>query len=337
MDSSPTLQDFVLNLIYDPVARSAFELDPTGTLQEAGLGDVTAADVQDVLPLVLDYAPLAGVQSIDGLSQVDDLTTGVANLDVAGAAAHLQAITAHLGGPASQVTGDLNVAAAGAVTVTAGQLVDGVLHGGVGVDQDGLFGRAGLGVHGLGAHGLGVQGLGLDGLGLDGLGLDGHGGLSADHDPAAGLDGSVTAPVQDTVTNVTYSADGVLSHATTITAGTLDGTVNTVTGLTGSLDLDVSGVHGATSSVIGSVLGSEVGSLTGGLLPDGTGVGGTVDGSLHSTVDGTVGDVEHHVSGVIGGATGLVGGVTGAVSGDPHTTEPDAGHGLLGGLTGLDF
>ena len=27
MDSSPTLQDFVLNLIYDPTARSAFQLD----------------------------------------------------------------------------------------------------------------------------------------------------------------------------------------------------------------------------------------------------------------------------------------------------------------------
>jgi hypothetical protein len=206
------------------------------------------------------------------------------------------------------------------------------------VNDGGLFGRAGLGVHGLGVHGVGLDGLGL---GLDGLGLDGLGGLGADHDPAAGLDGSVTAPVHDTVTDVTYSADGVLSHATSITAGTLDGTVNTVTGLTGSLDLDVSGVHGATSSVIGSVLGSDLGGLTGGLLPDGTGVGGTVDGTLHGTlngtVDGTVGGVEHHVSGVVGGATGLVGGATGAVTGDTHTTEPEAGHGLLGGLTGLDF
>jgi hypothetical protein len=313
MDSSPTLQDFVLNLIYDPVARSAFELDPHGTLQQAGLGDVTAADVPDVLPLVLDYAPLAGVQSIDGLSQVDDLTTGVANLDIAGAAAHLQTITAHLGGTTSQVTGDLNIAAAGAVTVTADHLVNGVLHGGVGVGDGGLFGHAGLG----------LDGLGLDGVGLDGLGLDGHGGLTVDHDPAGGLDASVTAPVHQTVADVTYTADGLLSHATT---GTLDGTVNTVTGLTGSLDLDVSGVHGATSSVIGSVLGSDLtGSLTGGLLPDGTGV------------DSTLGGVEHHVSGVVGGATGLVGGVTGAVGGETHPAEPDAGHGLLGGLAGLDF
>jgi hypothetical protein len=37
MDSSPTLQDFVLNLIYDPAARSAFELDPESALH-AGPG-----------------------------------------------------------------------------------------------------------------------------------------------------------------------------------------------------------------------------------------------------------------------------------------------------------
>ena len=95
MESSPTLQDFVLNLIYDPVARDAFEVDPHGTLQEAGLGDVTAADVQDVLPLVLDFAPLRGLSSIDSVPSVDSLTTGVGNLvdaDVAKESANLQAL-----------------------------------------------------------------------------------------------------------------------------------------------------------------------------------------------------------------------------------------------------
>jgi hypothetical protein len=56
MDSSPTLQDFVLNLIYDPGARSAFELDPHGTLEAAGLGDdidVCAREsLLDVVPRV---------------------------------------------------------------------------------------------------------------------------------------------------------------------------------------------------------------------------------------------------------------------------------------------
>jgi hypothetical protein len=306
MDPSPTLQDFVLNLIYDPGARSAFELDPHGALQEAGLGDVTAADVQDVLPLVLDYAPLGGVTGLDGLSQVDDLTTGVANLDVAGAAAHLQTIAAQLGGPASHVTGDLNVAAAGAVTVSADHLVRGVLDGGIGLHDGGLLGHGGVGL-GAGGHDFVWLESGAE-----------VGGLTADHDPAAGLDASVTVPLVDhTVADVTYTADGLVSHTALTTTGSLDATINVVTDVTGSigvnglLDLDGSGAHGATSSVIGSVLG---GGSTGGLLPDGTDVGGTVAG------------VEHHVSTV----TGVVGGLT-------HAVEPDAGHDVLDGLTGLHF
>ncbi|GAA0558651.1 IniB N-terminal domain-containing protein [Paractinoplanes ferrugineus] len=293
MESSPTLQDFVLNLIYDPVARDAFEIDPHGTLQEAGLGEVTAADVQDVLPLVLDFAPLNGLHSIDGLAQVDSLTTGVANLDIAGAAAHLQTITAQLGGTASHVTGDLNVAAAGAVTVTADHLVSGVLDGGLGLSTGGLFGT---------------------------------GGVTVDHDPAAGLDavvhggvtagvtGGLTTPVEHAVTDVTYGTDNLVPHVSAGVSGSLDATVNTVTGLPGSFDLDVSGVHGATSSIVGPVLGSDV---TGGLLPDGS--------AVHSTIAG----VDHTVSGVLGGVTGATG-----------TTDPahgQDGHGLLGGLTGLDF
>src|SRR3954453_8096059 len=105
MESSPTLQDFVLNLIYDPAARSAFELDPEVTLQHAGLGDITAADVQQVIPLVVDSAPVSGLAGATG---VDDLTTGVANLDVAGAVSQLQAITSQLAAVPTQALGDVN-------------------------------------------------------------------------------------------------------------------------------------------------------------------------------------------------------------------------------------
>jgi hypothetical protein len=319
MDSSATLQDFVLNLIYDQDARTAFELDPHGTLEAAGLGDVTAADVQDVLPLVLDYAPLGNVPALDGLTQVDDLTTGVANLDVAGAVAHLQTITAQVSGAPSHLTGDLNIAAASTVTVTADHLVSGVLHTGTGLTggltgnlTGSLTGGSGL-TQGLFGH--------TDVHGHAGVGVDtgvGVGGLDIAHDPAAGLDAQVTTQVDHAVADVTYGSDGVVSHATIATTGTLDATVNAVTGVTGSLGvdvsgLDVSGVHEATSSVVGSVLGSD---STGGGLLDGTGV------------DGVTGAVEHHVSSV----TGLVGGLTHTT---PATTEPeqtDAGHDLLGGL-----
>ncbi len=115
MDSFPTLQEFVLNLIYDPSARSAFELDPESALHAAGLGDITAADVQQVIPLVVDSAPVTGLH---GLTGADDLTTGVANLDVAGAVSHLQAITAQVAFPAAHLNAEVN----GNLTVNAAVL-----------------------------------------------------------------------------------------------------------------------------------------------------------------------------------------------------------------------
>ncbi|WP_433363536.1 IniB N-terminal domain-containing protein [Actinoplanes sp. CA-142083] len=278
MDSSPTLQDFVLNLIYDPGARSAFELDPHGTLEAAGLGDITAADVQDVLPLVLDYAPLSNVPAQAGLAQVDEVTTGVAHLDVAGAVAHLQSITAQVGGSTYSHAADLNVAAA--TTVTADHLLSTV---------------------------------------------DVTGGLGLIHDPAAGLDATVVTTVDHTTADVAYSAESVVSHAAV--TGTLDATVNTATGVTGGLD--VAGVHEATSSLAGSLTGDLGGTISGTV----GGVDHTVGGLLpDGTVDGVLGDatgvIDHHVSGV----TGLVDGLTHPTPPAPEPVEPDAGHGLLGGL-----
>jgi hypothetical protein len=51
------LHDFVLNLMIDDAARSAFAADPTAVLADAGLSDVTPQDIQEVAPLVAEYAP----------------------------------------------------------------------------------------------------------------------------------------------------------------------------------------------------------------------------------------------------------------------------------------
>ena len=279
MEFSPTLQDFVLNLIYDPGARSAFELDPHGTLEAAGLGDVTAADVQDVLPLVLDYAPLGAVPAPAGLSPVDDVTTGVAHLDVVGAVAQLQTITAQVGdGVYSHATSDLNLAAAGAMT--ADHLVSGVV----------------------------TTGVSLTG-GLD-LSHDPAAGIDAV------VNTTVDTTVGHTAADVTYSTDNVISHAAV--TGTLDATVNATTGLTGSLGidaggLDVPGVHEATSSLAGDLAG--VHHATAGLLPDGTvdGATGVLDHHVPS-VTGLLGGVTHPAAAepapepghdLLGGLTGL--------------------------------
>lgn len=55
--SFQNLQDFVLNLLNDEAARSAYAADPTGALSDAGLGDLTPQDVQEVIPLVTDALP----------------------------------------------------------------------------------------------------------------------------------------------------------------------------------------------------------------------------------------------------------------------------------------
>jgi hypothetical protein len=60
-----TLQEFTLNLLNNEQARSLFAADPTGALQSAGLGGITAGDVHEILPLVLDMAPTNVVEAFE--------------------------------------------------------------------------------------------------------------------------------------------------------------------------------------------------------------------------------------------------------------------------------
>ncbi|MEV4282688.1 IniB N-terminal domain-containing protein [Actinoplanes xinjiangensis] len=262
--TSPTLQDFVLNLIYDPAARSAFELDPEATLRHAGLDDITATDVQQVLPLVIDSAPVAGLTGPDGL---DDLTTGVASLDVAGAVAQLQAI-------AAQVTHDplAEINATSSVNVTV-----------LGLDADGLAQVSVL----------------PDTLNL-GVGTSATvGGLSAEHDPALDVDSAVATSSTFVVDPVPYDSGLTADLDAGLTGdlgGDLGGVLDTVSNVpalpetVGSGLLDVPGVHEATSSI---------GSL---IQPDLSGVTSldAVDG-LTGTVTGTVSGVGDSLHGLTGG------------------------------------
>nr|WP_296073513.1 IniB N-terminal domain-containing protein [uncultured Actinoplanes sp.] len=298
MDAPGTLQDFVLNLIYDPAARSAFELDPEATLQHAGLGDITAADVQQVIPLVVDSAPVYG---LGGTTGVDDITTGVANLDVAGAVSQLQAITSQIAVVPSQALGDVNY--------TLGNTVASVNAAVIGVTGD-------TGVHGsvLSGNSLGISG--VDTVGTVGtVAPVGVGGLDAGSDPALDLDSNVVAPVDTTVGDT-------LGHLAPVTGagpvGVLDSGLDTVANLPSAIDLghsgvlDVPGVDAATSSV---------GSL---VKPD---LGGTLHDPVH--------DVHHAVTGTVGEAGHAVGGVLGGVTG--HATEQEPAHDVLGDVTGLHF
>jgi hypothetical protein len=287
MESSPTLQDFVLNLIYDPAARSVFELDPESALQHAGLGDITAADVQQVIPLVLDYAPVTG---ITGLTGVDDLTTGVANLDVAGAVAQLQTITSQVAYAPTHTIGDLS-AGVGVNTTVVGVTGDNLLSGSV------------------------FSGATLDSSGLSGVSAVGPvdlGWLSPGEDPGLGLDSHVVAPVEGTVQGVVPDVNHLLPVTNVGPLGPLDTGINTVTTLPGSIDLshspdlDVTGVNSATSSVVGSLVKPDLGGdlahdpvhdLHSSVTDAAHGVTSTLDGIGHPAEDTT----GHDLLGGIGG------------------------------------
>ncbi|MBE1579405.1 IniB N-terminal domain-containing protein [Amycolatopsis roodepoortensis] len=66
MGSVQTLHDFTLNLLNDTAARAAFATNPQQVLADAGLGDINAADVHEVVPLVLDFVPVGTVTDLTG-------------------------------------------------------------------------------------------------------------------------------------------------------------------------------------------------------------------------------------------------------------------------------
>ncbi|WP_410663348.1 IniB N-terminal domain-containing protein [Amycolatopsis sp. lyj-84] len=90
MNPTQSLYDFTLNLLNDPSARDSFGSDPQRTLNDAGLGDISGADLHEILPLVLDYAPTNTVGGGNGLD-LDSITTGQA-----GAIEQLKALTQNL-------------------------------------------------------------------------------------------------------------------------------------------------------------------------------------------------------------------------------------------------
>ncbi|MFI6099566.1 IniB N-terminal domain-containing protein [Lentzea sp. NPDC051213] len=88
MGTQTTLHDFTLTLLGDLDARAEFQADPEGTLDAAGLSDITAADLHDILPLVLDAASVVNVDAIDqllaetgDLTAADQLTAIVGNVE----------------------------------------------------------------------------------------------------------------------------------------------------------------------------------------------------------------------------------------------------------------
>ena len=79
-----TLHDFTLGLLTDLDAREAFQQDPLGCLEAAGLSDITAGDVHDILPLVLDAASVPNVEAVDEILGGSELPAVDSLLQIAG-------------------------------------------------------------------------------------------------------------------------------------------------------------------------------------------------------------------------------------------------------------
>jgi hypothetical protein len=247
MEPTQTLHDFVLNLLTNPEALSAFRLDPEAALAEAGLDDVTAADVQDVVPLVVDYTSVHAAPS-DGTAQVN-FDVSADNSTVIG---QLQNLTEQLAVNPQPTNLDGNLAVAGTLAA----------------DSTGL---------GLTAGGLGGVGVAAGTSGVS-AGVDAD--LSGAYDVAGTLDSDVVEPVTGDLTGTVDSTTGVLDGGV---GTTLDGVLGQPGGLTSGLDdptdlvdsLGVTNDLGVTNNL--PVVDDATGAVSGVL--DGVGAGGLLDGS----------------------------------------------------------
>lgn len=192
MQPVETLQDFALNLLRDADAMSAFDSDPTGVLQAANLGDVTAQDIHEILPLVADYAPAQDFGDIGSPLDVVNELDAVGLSDVESNLGNLAGTTAI----AENLIGDVGLGQAVDTSVldqvtNSGDLLQDVTGAGVGdtgIDAvDDLTSKVGDVTGGVDAGGLDVS---------DGLDLH-----SAVDDTVGDLTGNLSGNLTDNLTD----------------------------------------------------------------------------------------------------------------------------------------
>lgn len=303
MQSPSTLHDFVLNLLSDPSLKAAFAADAEGTLEQAGLADITAVDVQEVIPLVIDLLPAtpAGLPAVDGV-YFDGVVEDALAEGPLGAISQLQAV-------ASQLT-QSGVSLSDISSSSAGLLA---------ADENGLTVWAGTNtadVYGAGAVKL-------------------NGDFSAVGDVTSVLDQTaspVTGTALDVADTATSTVDSTLATATGVVPGA-DGLLGQLTGVTGLADGLLGTVGGADASLGGALQVTGLGSVAEGNVGlQSHDTVGQVTGIAGNAV-GTVSGVADHATGLVGDTAG-VGNVVGSVTGVAGDL-PVVGDGLdLGGLLG---
>jgi hypothetical protein len=323
MDSVQTLHDFALNLLNDPTALAAFGTDPQQALALAGLGDVSAADVHEVIPLVLDYVPVDSLPAVGGLPQVGDLSSlGTDATGIQGAIDQLTALTAGLGLPATSAlpgVGDLGTGELPAIGDLGLPAVPGV---------DAL-----PGVNDLTNTAAGVTALASDPTGAFGTAGDLGGSLDATQ-VAGNLVYSVTdvdhSSVVGAVAQATDLSDNVLGNVSNnATAPVYEG-ASQVGDVSGDLTHTVNGLVGQVGDFSGILKGA--GDLESARSAGGEHHGGGLHGGLGevtNTVTSATGlDVDHNAVGQVGE---LASGNGSAVH-DVVSDVSDVSHNALGNL-----
>ncbi|MFD4673121.1 IniB N-terminal domain-containing protein [Lentzea sp. NPDC058450] len=299
MTQPSNLHDFVLNLLSDPSLKAAFANDAQGTLEQAGLADITALDVQEVIPLVLDLVP-----AVDGLPTVESLDLNLPADDLLaegplGAISQLQAVASQLTSSGVSLS-DLHTSSAGVLAA----------------DADGLN--------------LLIANKALGDFTTAGLGLGGD--FSAVSDVTSVLDQTaspLTGTVLDVADTATATVDAPLDGVTSTVPG-LDGVLGQLGGVTG-LAHDALGVLGGSDANLGVVNVSGLGDLANGNLD-------VQSHDTITQVTSTATGVVDTATGLTGTATGLVGdhspvgGVLGTVTDVTHNVPVvgDLDLGLLG-------
>ncbi|GHH54884.1 IniB N-terminal domain-containing protein [Lentzea cavernae] len=286
MTQPSTLHDFVLNLLSDPALKTAFANDAQGTLEQAGLADITALDVQEVIPLVLDLVP-----AVDGLPTLESLELNLPADDLLaegplGAISQLQAVASQLTSSGVSLS-DLHTSSAGVLAADA----DGLNL----IVANSTFGditSAGLGLGGdFSVVGDVTSVLDQTASPLTGTVLD-----VADTATA-----TVDAPL-DGVTSTVPGVDGVLGQL-----GGVTGLAHDALGVLGGSDLNLGGLHSGGLDTLGqghvavhsNDTIADVEHAATGLVGTATGVAGTATGLVGDAglgnVLGTVTDVTHNV------------------------------------------
>jgi hypothetical protein len=234
MSAVQTLHEFALNLLSDPQALADFDTDPQGVLNAAGLGDVTAADVHEIIPLVMDTAPVSVTEALGSFG-----TTG----DVAGSLDN--------GNPFSPLLGSVSHAVAPVLeglpnlSGVFGGVSDLLDETGVSTVADGVLHGASSIVHGL-ADGLGS--VPLVGPVLISEDVDLQNTVAAVHEHVA--DGKIVGALVDAATN--HIGDAVLTPTLIDTVSSLPLVGEPLGDLVTQVRFDGGALLGITNESIGS-------------------------------------------------------------------------------------